>query len=226
VSKQGSVNDGSSAIRVSGRRAGQRFDAERNVTTEALLFLGDLDPEAIGPSLEHATHYEPTPVGEVATLLEHVPFALARATFVDLGSGMGRALMEAARSPFRQIVGVEISPALHAVATDNFARLERAEFACRDIRLVCADASRFVFPRGPLVVYLYNPFSAVILALVLARLKKRGHEAIALVYHTPVERDLIEADPAFELIAEVKYGAVYVLTSAATAHRSDFRRPE
>ena len=99
-------------MRISGRRAGQRFDADHGVTTEALLFLGDLDPEAIGPSLAHATHYEPTPVGEVRALLTHVTFDVARATFVDLGSGMGRAVMEAATLPFRQAVGVEISPAL------------------------------------------------------------------------------------------------------------------
>ncbi len=196
------------------------------MTTEALLFLGDLDPEAIGPSLAHATHYEPTPVGEVAALLAHVPFELARATFVDLGSGMGRALMEAARLPFRQIVGVEISPALHAVATENFARLERAEFACRDVRLVRADAARYALPRGPLVVYLYNPFSAVVLAEVLSKLKKRTGTPVAIVYHTPVERDVIEADAAFELIAETRCGAVYGLASATAMQRCDLRRPE
>ena len=40
---------------MSGRRAGQRFDAMHGVTTEALIFLGELDPEAIGPNLEFAT---------------------------------------------------------------------------------------------------------------------------------------------------------------------------
>lgn len=225
--KAGGVDPpGDSAIRISGRRAGLRFDAERNVTTEALLFLGDLDREAIGPGLAHATHYEPTPVGEVAELLAHVPFEFAPATFVDLGSGMGRALMEAARLPFRQIVGVEISPALHAVATDNFARLERAGFACRNVRLVRADAASYRFPRGPLVVYLYNPFSGVVLCEVLARLKKGARSCVAILYHTPVERELIEADPAFELIAEASCGAVYVLASARATQRSHLQQPE
>ena len=214
MSKLRCVDHHRGGIRISGRRAGQRFDAERNVTTEALLFLGDLDPEAVGPSLAYATHYEPTPVGDVATLLAHVPFDLSRATFVDLGSGMGRALMEAARFPFRQIVGVEISPALHAIATENFARLERASFACRDVRLVRADAALFSLPRGALVVYLYNPFSGVLFGQVLARLKQRAG-AVAIVYHTPVERAMIEADSAFELIAEAGCGAIYALASVA-----------
>jgi SAM-dependent methyltransferase len=227
VSKGLPVNErGGSGIRISGRRAGQRFDAEHRVTTEALLFLGDLDPEAIGPSLAHATHYEPTPVGEVAALLAHVPFDLARTTFVDLGSGMGRALMEAARFPFRQVVGVEISPALHAVALDNFARLDRADLACRDVRLLRDDAALYRFPRGPIVVYLYNPFSRAILARILARLKENGGRAVAIVYHTPVERATIEADPAFELVAEAGNGSIYLLARAKPHRKSAFHRPE
>ena len=200
-------------MRVSGRRAGQRFDAEHGVTTEALLFLGDLDPEAIGPSIAFATHYEPTPVGEVAALLAHVPFDVARSTFVDLGSGMGRALMEAARFPFRQIVGVEISPALHAIASDNLARFERTELACRDIRLVRADAAQFTFPRGDLVVYLYNPFGGEILTRVIRRLATRAAGRVAVLYHTPVERDAIEAHAGFELAAEAGFGAIYTLAA-------------
>ena len=185
-----------------------------------MLFLGDLDPEAIGPNIAHATHYEPTPVGEVAALLAHVPFAPERATFVDLGSGMGRALMEALRFPFRQVVGVEISPALHEVALENFRAFDRSAVACRDVRLVCADAAGFRFPRGALVVYLYNPFSSEVLEPVLARLAFSTAE-LAIVYHTPVERATIEARD-FELIAEERFGAVY----RRRPQRSALQRPE
>ena len=195
--------------RVSGRRAGQHFDANHGVVTEALVFLGDLDPEAIGPSIAHATHYEPTPVGELERLLAHVPFAFERATFVDLGAGMGRALFAAAHFPFRQIVGVEISPALVAVARDNLATFPRAGLACRDLRIACGDAAAFRFPRGDLVVYLYNPFDATLLARVLANLERTPRRHLALVYHTPVERSAIEACAAFELLAEEPCGIVY-----------------
>lgn len=203
------------AVRVAGRRAGRRFDAENGVTTEALIFLGDLDPEAIGSSLAHATHYEPTPIGETAALLERVPFDVAQATFVDLGSGMGRALMEAMRFPFRQIVGVEISPALHAVARENFERYGTERSACRDVRLVRADAAAYRLPRGDLVVYLYNPFSGEILSRVLERLSEGHARHVAVAYHTPVERALFEAHPAFELVSEIPFGAVFILRRTA-----------
>jgi SAM-dependent methyltransferase len=195
--------------RVSGRRAGQRFDAEHGVATEALIFLGDLDPEAIGPNIVHATHYEPTPVAELAPLLAHVPFPLRGATFVDVGAGMGRALMLAARYDFRQVIGIEISPALHAIACDNFAGPRPPAERCRDVRLVRADAASYRFPSGPLVAYLYNPFDAALLAKVLDRLATGPPRDLAVLYHTPVHRDVIEAHDAFERVADEPVGAVY-----------------
>jgi len=109
--------------RVSGRRAGQRFDADHGVTTEALVFLGELDPEAIGPSLEYATHYEATPVAHAEALLDASPLDPRHTTFVDLGAGMGRVVLLAARRPFRAVIGVEISPALVEIARENLAAM-------------------------------------------------------------------------------------------------------
>ncbi len=197
--------------RVSGPRAGKRFDAERGVATEALLFLGDLDPEAIGENIVHATHYEPTPVGDLAPLLALVPFALERATFVDLGAGMGRALLLAAAFPFRSVAGVEISPALAAIARENLAKVARDGLVCKDVRVRQGDAATYRFPKGDLVVYLFNPFDGSLLANVIEHLARSTESReIALVYHTPVEREVIEAHPAFELVGEDKNGAVYV----------------
>lgn len=185
------------------------------MATEALIFLGDLDPEAIGPNIVHATHYEPTPVGDFAPLLELVPFALAGTTFVDLGAGMGRALLLAARLPFRQAIGVEISPALCEIARDNLKHAPRRDLRCRDLRIVRGDAAGYRFPRGDLVVYLFNPFDGAVLADVLDRLARDVTREVALVYHTPVERAVIEAHPAFELAGESPAGAVYRLVASS-----------
>jgi SAM-dependent methyltransferase len=213
------VNDRPSTLgaRASGPRAGRRFDAEHGVATEALIFLGDLDPEAIGPNLEHATHYEPTPVGDLQPLLDMVPIRLDGTTFVDLGAGMGRALLLAARLPFRQAIGVEISPALCEIARDNLANVSRAQFRCRDLRVVCADAATYRFPRGDLVVYLYNPFDGSVLAEVLDRLARGPAREVVLVYHTPVAREVVESHPSFELAAESATGAVYRLAGSSRA---------
>ncbi len=114
---------------------------------------------------------------------------------MDVGSGLGRVVLHAARQPYRQIVGIEISPALVAIAKDNRAAY-RGELLCGDIRLVRADAATFRFPRGDLVVYLYNPFRAPVLAPMLDRLARDGRRELILVYHTPLERATVEAHPS------------------------------
>lgn len=197
---------------MSGRRAGQRFDAEQGVTTEALVFLGELDPEAIGPALEHATHYEPTPVAQAEALLDASPLRPERATFVDLGAGMGRVLLLAARRPFKAVVGVEVSPALTEIGRENLAAARDPLRVARDLRLVRADASGYRFPPGDLVVYLYNPFAAPVLDAVLINLRAGGaRREVVMLYHTPVERATIEASEAFELVADLGFGLVYRL---------------
>jgi SAM-dependent methyltransferase len=197
---------------VSGRRAGQRFDAEHGVTTEALVFLGELDPDAIGPSLEFATHYEPTPVAQAEALLDASPLDPSRATFVDLGAGMGRVVMLAARRRFRAVIGVEISPALVEIARENLASLRDPARVVRDVKIVRADAAAYAFPRGDLVVFLYNPFRGPVLDDVLVNLRASGEaREIVLLYHTPVERATIDAGKAFEPITDLGFGLVYRL---------------
>ena len=57
-------------------------------------------------------------------------------TFVDYGSGKGRALFVAAEFPFRNVVGVEISEALHRVAEQNLTRYEGKKTARPHLTLV------------------------------------------------------------------------------------------
>ena len=127
---------------------------------------------------------------------------------MDVGAGLGRVVLHAARRPYRQIVGIEISPALVEIAKDNRTAY-RGELMCRDIRLVRADAATFRFPRGNLVVYLYNPFSARVLAPMLDRLSTDGRREVVLVYHTPLERATIDAHRSFELTADLGFGLIY-----------------
>jgi 16S rRNA G966 N2-methylase RsmD len=197
---------------VSGRRAGQRFDADHGVTTEALVFLGELDPEAIGPSLEHATHYEPTPVAQADALLDLSPLPPPATTFIDLGAGMGRVMMLAARRPFRAVIGVEISPALTEIARENLASLRDPRRVATDVKIVRGDAGEYAFPRGDLVVFMYNPFRAPVMSAMLANLAVSDETRdVVLLYHTPLERATIDEGGAFELIADLGYGLAYRL---------------
>ncbi len=197
----------------SGRRSGQRFDATHGVATEAVIFLGELDPEAIGPALADATHYEAVPPQDFHELMRASPLEPERATFVDVGSGLGRAVMLASQYPFKQIVGVEVSPALHEIARDNLAHWRsNARPRSPDIRLVRADATEWDPPAGDLVLFLYNPFSEAALRRLIARIVKPLGPEIVLLYHTPVESQAL--DDA-RCVADLSCGKVYAFPNTS-----------
>lgn len=182
------------------------------MTTEALVFLSELDPDAVGPSLEFATHYEPTPVAQAEALLDASPLAPEQATFVDLGAGMGRVVLLAARRPFRAVIGVDISPALVEIARENLVSARDPQRLARDVKIVSADAAGYTFPRGDLVIFMYNPFRGPVLDRVLANVRTTSEEReVVLLYHTPVERETIDATQSFELVGDLGFGLVYRL---------------
>ena len=97
-------------------------------------------------------------------------------TFVDLGSGKGRGVFLAAELPFRSVIGVEHSVALHQTAEENLCRLRRREVERRRVQLICGDAGRYDFPDGNLVLYLFNPFGPEVMGRVLKNVQAAIHK--------------------------------------------------
>ncbi len=185
------------------------------MTTQALLMLGQLE-RVSGGAYAHATHYEAVPVEAFAELLAAVPEALMNsAVFVDIGCGMGRALLLASEHPFKQVLGIELSPALHAIARENVAMARGLRRRCRDVRLRRGDARRFRFPKGDLVVFLYNPFDHEVLRAVLERIvgSRRAGDRAMLLYHVAVHRDVV-AEYAGDILHDGPAGLVVTLRVA------------
>jgi 16S rRNA G966 N2-methylase RsmD len=104
---------------------------------------------------------------------------------VDVGSGMGRVLLVAARRPFRRVIGIEHDAELTAIARRNIEH-RRGRLACRDVELLTIDALEWEVPDDLTVVYLFCPFPDEILARVLdnvvASLDRRPR-AVRLIYN-------------------------------------------
>jgi SAM-dependent methyltransferase len=138
--------------------------------------------------------YQPTAPEEFSAILQH----LARVdftdfTFIDLGSGKGRALLLATDYHFRHIIGVEIQPELHAIAEQNLDKFRENDREV-DVQSFCLDAREFQFPPDPLVVYLFNPFPDYVLAAVMANLEKslvRHPRPLYVIYNAPFEQQVI-----------------------------------
>jgi SAM-dependent methyltransferase len=133
-------------------------------------------------------------------------------TFIDLGCGKGRVLLMASDYPFKRIIGVEFMPELHRAAQKNIAGYSNDRQRCRQIETLCMDARDFRFPLGPLVVYLFNPFSEPTFAQVLELLRRSLEQDPRLVYiayrFTEFESLLMQSD-WLEKIAGSEQWAVY-----------------
>lgn len=134
-------------------------------------------------------------------------------TFLDLGSGKGRTLLMASDYPFRRIVGVELLPRLHGIAQQNLAAYKADSQRCFAVESVCGDATSFPLPDGPLLVYLFNPFSGSILKRAVKNLEDsfRGNpRPMHVLYHNPEHENVLVESPVLKKVAATHQYAIFV----------------
>jgi len=143
--------------------------------------------------------YQPTDPALFHEMMASLPIAFEQFTFVDLGSGNGRTLLMASEYPFRKIVGVELLAELHHVAQENIRAYHSATQRCTQIEALCADASEFIFPDTPMVLYLFNPLPEPGLRRTIRNLEqslRQWPRPIWIVYHNPAMSSILAASPA------------------------------
>ena len=93
--------------------------------------------------------------------------AIDEFAFVDVGAGMGRAVLLASEHSFRSVTGVELNPKLARMARKNVKIWKERGLAYAPIRIVCGDAVEFSLPKGPCVAFMFNPFGAPVMRRLL-----------------------------------------------------------
>ncbi len=113
---------------------------------------------AVAPSILHAVINLWLHEGTPAQPIEHT-------VFLDVGAGKGRSMLLASRHPFLRVEGVELSPALAAIAAQNIALWQNdpQAHALAPLRLHLGDATRHPLPPEPTLAYLFHPFEAKLL---------------------------------------------------------------
>jgi tRNA G46 methylase TrmB len=115
------------------------FDRQFGVETSGLLSPEDLSSGS-RQDLFNAGYFGVAP-SAFRQILNRLQLNCEKYTFVDLGSGKGRALLIASDYPFHAIVGVELSPKLHAIAAANIAIYRASAQRCPNIRSIQTDAT-------------------------------------------------------------------------------------
>ena len=134
-------------------------------------------------------------------------------TFVDIGAGMGRAMLLAAEMPFRAVMGVELNPPLVRIARRNLAAWRKDGRAITPMRMACGDAAEFAFPQGPCVAFLFNPFGAAVMRRVVASI-------VGQFSSRPGELDLLYVNREQEGVLEAARGRGFVRLFIGEVRRS------
>src|SRR5215203_4694311 len=172
------------------------FDRRYGVQTD-----GRIDLDTFGLAAEDRVEYTPSGWLDVRRALANERVQ-GDDVFLDLGSGKGRVVLQAARFPFKRVVGVELSAELNAIAWDNVTA-SRRRLGCPDIELVTADVAAFPIPDDVTFVYIYNAFKGFVFQRALEELiasVDRRPRSVRLLYQTPREHERVIRTGRFDLV--------------------------
>jgi hypothetical protein len=120
-------------------------------------------------------NHEPIDTVDFANLMAGLEDDLSQFTFVDFGSGQGRAILLASDYPFARIVGIEHGRELYEMALANLARYRNPRRRCAAVDCVWADALSWPLPAVPTVFYFCEPFREP----MLRRMAERVRDSLA-----------------------------------------------
>jgi SAM-dependent methyltransferase len=141
-------------------------------------------------------------------------WALEDVSFIDVGAGMGRAVLLAAQLPFRQVVGVELNPTLVRIARRNLAIWRASGRARAPMRLTCGDAVEFSLPHGPCLAFMFNPFGAPVMRRLLAAWGKS-------LAASPGQLDILYVNNEQERVLEQQAGFARLFLGQIRRSRAD-----
>jgi SAM-dependent methyltransferase len=182
------------------------FDRAHGTDTSGFASAKEMFP---GESSSVCYSYGGSQPGVIRSVLAKLP-PLETFAFIDLGCGKGRPLLVASEFPFRDIVGVELSPVLAEIARANAAILKRQFPERTPVRIEAGDACAYSLPPGDIVLFLYNPFGEELMWKVASRVEEAleaEHRSLYIIYFNPVFGECLDASPALRryFAAKVPY---------------------
>jgi len=171
------------------------FDYAHGVNTEGELggwtYLSDL--EIASPNWIEGNDYAAIEPERFNQVLGSLQIEFEEYTFIDFGSGKGRALLLASEFPFKRIIGIEFSTELHRIAGENIHRYRSYTQKCMNIECLNIDFVDYVLPAEPTVLFFFDPCRMPILEKVLMRTRQTlcaNPRPTTIVYVAP--RDEVE----------------------------------
>lgn len=178
------------------RAEAKLFDLRHGTDTGGRIPVEHLDVRADG-----ATAYQSVSARHFHSAMQAIDFP-PDSVFIDFGAGKGKSLLLA--SDYENIsglIGVEMSPLLCAAARLNIAHWQQAKAQSKNFTALNEDARAYKFLGDENLIFLYNPFDASVLEVVMDNLVaslKSGPRNAWIIYCNPVHEQVIE-DKGFKI---------------------------
>jgi SAM-dependent methyltransferase len=156
--------------------------------------------------------YQPTEPNLFREMLATLPIDFSQFAFIDIGSGKGRTLLMASDFPFRRIIGVELLPNLHRVATENVLSYKSDSQKCFAIESLLEDVRQFVFPNEATVLYLFNPLPEPRLIQLISNLDRslcQHPRSVYVLYHNPLLEGVLAKSKQLKKVSGTNQYSIY-----------------
>ena len=191
-------------------QAGLDFDARHQVDTAGKIELIQLSIQSA--NMAYGAMYQASSEVDCRGALQSLPIRHSQFAFIDFGCGKGRSLMVASEFCFQQIIGLDFSPELCAVARENLQILLRANPTYPQWQILCIDAAEYAIPDMPSVLYFYNPFDWEVMQAVVENIRhalQRAPREIYVIYLRPKHAALWESDSLFRTLHSTEQYRIY-----------------
>ena len=180
---------------------GITFDIQYGTDTISSIKIKDLKIESNNKT--RAEDYEPTQVIPLCKLFKQLMIPNGK-VFIDVGCGKGRVLLVASQFGFKELRGIEFSPALRKIATNNCSIYKEKTGISANFLIIESDICDYEI-KDEDVFFMFNPFDAHLLTYVLENIKLsllQRKRQIWIIYRKPVHRSIIDKDTEFLKLKE------------------------
>ena len=146
-------------------RFARRWDCRHGVNTSGSIQLSSLTIDS--PNKAFGNECLCISPNTFDFVVESLPGDLSSYTFIDFGAGKSRTLLLASRFNFAKIAGVEFAKELVEYSKHNLRHFKAEWQRCHNLEILEADATKYIVPATPLVLFFYNPFKREVFVQVL-----------------------------------------------------------
>jgi 16S rRNA G966 N2-methylase RsmD len=189
------------------------FDLKYKIDTINTTQLDTLQIESQNKAV--GNYYEGTNAYIFQKMISRVELDPSRSTFVDFGSGKGKAMFMAAERGFRKVIGVEFSIELVEICRKNLEIFKTKSKSKTEFEILHMDASEYPIPAEANLLFFSNPFNEALTSKVIDNILQSHDQTpreVWVVHLHPQGNMAFVRHPRFEVQHEAPEGYVLRLS--------------